>query len=266
MARHSRFYRTRSYSPVKSSRKRYFLHGIDEDIENLFLSLNEENLERVFVKYTEIHGERKAQYARRSYDGWRAKTKPLTTLILDRLLELVPPALEPSQRFEMVKKLRAVNLRKQTVFVTCEPRQWREKVLPAIAELVSSSQKASFPAYAVERLEWLTDGDTAAVQRLIAAAEEDEARVRLQYLEAEFLKIESLVAHIETSTSIQHRIEIPQGTVNVCITVVRPSLIVKRATAYWKRLGSLARESQAVAIRFKDRAKILLDHFIEHEL
>src|SRR5574337_1305433 len=40
---------------------------------------------------------------------------------------------------------------------------------------------------------WLTEGDAVAAQRLLAAAEQDEAVVRLRYLEAEFKRIDFLL-------------------------------------------------------------------------
>lgn len=122
-------------------------------------------------------------------------------------------------------------MQKESRYVSCEPNDWRNKVAPIVAELLAASHKFQLPDYAVNRIRWLTDGDTAAAQRLLAAAEQEEAAVRLRYLEAEFKRIDFLLQNIEATKVVSHTIELPQGTISVSIALPQKS--------FWSWLGDL---------------------------
>ena len=88
---------------------------------------------------------------------------------------------------------------------------------PEVAELLASSSQFKLPDSAASRIKWLTDGDAQAAQRLLAAAEEEEAVARLQHLEREFRRIDILLQNVQGQKTVSHLIQLPQGTVNVTI-------------------------------------------------
>lgn len=207
------------------------LGGIDKDIERILLSLPPVQLESVFMRYREKHGESALSYARKTYVKWKSGTVKMGGAIAERLTNLVPHVIEPHARFELVKKLRSVHLHRQHKHVTCSPSEWRSHVAAVLAELLAASHKFQLPQHVLDRVHWLTEGDAVAAQRLLAAAEQDEAAVRLQYLEADFKRIDLLLQHVKATKSMRHTIELPQGTVTVVIELPRKSL--------WSRLAEI---------------------------
>jgi len=207
------------------------LGGIDKDIEQIFFNLPSFKLESVFLRYGEKHGESALAYARKTYAKWKSGTVKMSGSVAERLINLVPRVLEGHTRFELVKKLRSAHLHKEHKYVSCLPSEWRRQVAPVVAELLAASHKFQLPQHVLDRVHWLTEGDAVASQRLLAAAEQDEAAARLRYLEAEFKRIDFLLQNIEATKSVRHTIELPQGTITVVIELPRKSL--------WGRLAEL---------------------------
>lgn len=242
------------------------ISGIDEDVERIFLNLCDDDLVRVLRRYGERHGSAALGYAKRTYYKWKTGKQRVSGMIAERLLQLVPPALNTASRFELVKKLRIAHMRKEYRSLTCSGSNWREYVLPMVENLVATSRRFELPGHVLDRVTWLADGDTAIVQQLLAAAEEDEARVRLKYLDAEFARMKSLIDQVEVSTTLEQVITIPQGTLCVSINVVKPLRAFKRATDYWAQIQKSCRRIGELAAKFRSRTVTLVKHFIEHEL
>ena len=205
--------------------------GIDCDIENIFLSLPSEKLDVVFSHYGETHGANALSYAKDTYPKWKSGSTKMSGMVAERLLNLIPAILDTATRFDLVKKLRYVHMLKVSRHVTCEPNDWRDKVAPVVAELLTASNTFQLPQNAIARVHWLADGDAAAAQRLLAAAEQEEAAVRLRFLETEFKRIDFLLQNIKASKTVSHTIELPQGTIS--ISIITPK------KAFWSRLGDL---------------------------
>lgn len=196
------------------------LGGIDKDVEEIFLNLPHARLECVFLRYGQEHGASALSYARMAYPRWKAGTTKMSGMVAERLLNLVPLSLDSSTRFELVKKLRGAHMRKERRSISCEPTDWRSRVEPIIADLLTASRKFRLPQHAVDRVRWLADGDSIAAQRLLVAAEQEEASIRLQYLEAEFKRIDAFLKAVEGTTVVNHTIELPQGT--ICVSIIPP--------------------------------------------
>ncbi|MBL9145567.1 MAG: hypothetical protein JNM99_17955 [Verrucomicrobiaceae bacterium] len=227
MSRYRRFYK-RSYGHHRASQhisERHALScslgGIDRDVEQIFLNLPDQRLEMVFLRYGREHGMSALSYARKTYSQWKSGAVKMSGSVAERLLNLVPPVLDVSVRFELVKKLRNAHMHKEHRYVTCEPQDWRMQVAPVIADLLTASDKFQLPEHAVSRVRWLAEGDAAAAQRLLAAAEQEEAAVRIRFLDAEFRRIDYLLANIKATKHVSHVIELPQGRINVAITLPR---------------------------------------------
>lgn len=225
MSRYYRGYRrrgfSRSYWSYQHVSERAQLSaisgGIDKDIERIFLSLPSHKLESVLTRYGREHGSSALSYARNTYHKWKSGSVQMSGKVAERLLNLVPTVLDSNSRFELVKKLREAHRQKINRHVQCEPHEWRTKVAPEIAQLLASSSEFKLPESALSRIRWLTDGDSQAAQSLLAAAEEEEAVARLRHLEMEFQRIDSLIQSVEGKTTVNHLIDLPQGTVSVRI-------------------------------------------------
>lgn len=203
---------------------RYTFGDVVEDVEQAFFRLTPPTLDSLFIRYGQKHGKIAESYARRSYNEWQSGQKRLTGLIAERLIELVPHHLSGHERFELIKKLRKKYIRRHTEYVTVTPDNWRNSVHQAINTVIAKSREFKLPDYLRYSATWLANGDAEAAQRLLHAAEEDEARLRAVYLEAEFKRIDLFVSHIKDTESVSHKINIPQGDISVTVTLPKQSL------------------------------------------
>jgi hypothetical protein len=193
--------------------------GIDRDIEQIFLNLPSYRLDALLIKYGRLYGEEALAYAKRTIPNWKSGKVQMSGVVAERLLNLIPPLLEASDRFELVRKLRAANLPKETRKVSCTTVNWRSVLKPVLVDLVETRRRFRLPEHLLKRVNWLAQGDVAAAQRILVMVEEDEARLRLEYLEREFRRIDDLVQQMKSTRAISHTIEIPQGTIVVTIAL-----------------------------------------------
>ncbi len=221
---YNRYYYYSEYISKRSRLSETFA-GIDRDIEHIFLSLPRHHLENIFARYKAEYGVSADKYARKTYEKWKTKTVRMSGTTAERLLNLVPPFLSTETRFELIKKLRAGHLHPVHLSLATTPETWRKDILVPIKELVTRSATFSLCNDITDRAAWLADGDIVAAQSLLAAAEQEEAIIRIRYLEAEFKRIEILVANIEQTLSASHRIVLPQGTINVTIVLPKKTLL-----------------------------------------
>lgn len=233
MARYRRYYRP-NYAARHMSERSALTHtfaGIDADIERIFLSLPSHQLEGVFARYSAAHGSKAESYARQTYEKWKSKTVKMSGQTAERLLNLVPPCLSAEARFDLIKKLRSGHLRPTHQQIVTSPQTWRHDLAEPIRNLVSRSAAFSLPDHITKRAAWLANGDTQAAQSLLAAAEQEEAVIRIRFLDAEFRRIEALILNIENTRSVTHTISLPQGT--IVVTIALPQKTLWQSVTSW---------------------------------
>lgn len=209
------------------------LGGVDKDIEKIFLTLSPSDLERILSLYARAHGASAASYARDTYAKWKSGSVKMSGQTAERLISLVPPVLPASVRFDLVKKLRASYFKKKTINVNSSPEAWMQDVLKPIQELVAASSSFSLPEYVIAKARWLADGDAKAAQQLLAAAEQEEAAIRLAYIEEEFRRIGALIQNIDTMRKITHTLKLPQG--DIVLQVELPPRTLMQKISDWLR-------------------------------
>lgn len=207
--------------------------GIDRDIELIFLSLPARDLSKVLAEYGSIHGIKAEQYARNTYQKWSSGATKMSGQTAARLLELLPPVLSAAQRFDLVKKLRAHCFQRKVVRIQSSPATWRQDLVKPLQELVNSSVAFTIPERLQDKATWLTAGDVAAAHSLLAAAELDEAAIRIAYVEEEMRRIEALMTNIDTTRRLTHTLTLPQGDITLHVELPQRTLM-QRLTG-WMR-------------------------------
>ncbi len=160
--------------------------GIDKEVEIIFLALPTYKLDLVFQLYGQQHGKRALTYAKRTYALWQSGSVRMSGEIAQRLLNFVPIVLDTETRYKWVRKLRSMYLHKVHRKVSCTLSNWFKRVTPVVADVINSSSRFQLPAPIIEKINWLTEGDALAAQKILAAAEMDEANVRTQFLAVEY--------------------------------------------------------------------------------
>lgn len=199
--------------------------GIDRDVERLFLALDPYSLEVLFQAYTSHYGGSAGAYARKTYPNWQSGAVRMSGEVAERLLNLLPPRLPYSVRYDLVKKLRNANFRPMTRHVRTTPERWREDLRPAIEEVVAHGETASLSDRLKGRVSWLANGDVAAAEALMSEAIREESLSRLAYLKVEFQRLDAIIAQLgEYQTAVTHAIELPQGSIQVHIAIPKVSM------------------------------------------
>ena len=209
--------------------------GIDEDIEAIFLNLSPGQLTGLFQEYEGRHGWNAAAYTRKTYPKWKSGSVMLSGQTALRLLDLLPPYLSSDIRYELIRKLRRHCIARSSVRVSCEPANWRETIDPAVEAVISHSRSQELPLHVTSVATWLTNNDSRAAEKLLVAAEEEEALIRTRLLAQEFARIDSLVqAYDKSRPAISHIISLPQGEIHV--TIGSHHTLGARLLAFLRRL------------------------------
>lgn len=220
--------RRRYYGSHHVSKRRHLTHifgGIDEDVERAFFALPSFELEALFMEYGSQYGNSAESYARRTYPQWKNGTTKLSGQTAQRLLELLPPRLSRQARYDLIAKLRKHYLKRAKEYVSTPPESWREHVIPAVEKVIAASGAFKLPDELYEKATWLADGDTETVHRILQSIEQEEARQRTAYLNAEFKRIEVFVVNVKNTQAVSHTISIPQGEIHVTIQMQKPAFL-----------------------------------------
>jgi len=234
------YYRSyrRNWSRFHDSKRaglRRVFGGIEKEIWAIFLSLPPYYREGLFKKYGAVFGPSKEQYARNAYPDWQARKVQPSAQTLERLVELLPPFLSESQRFDLLRKLRSHHLKRKQLSLVTTPDKWRNDLRPMIEEQFEHGKDFEIPAHVQERASWLADGNTQVAMKMLRAIELEEAQVRLVRVEDEFRRIELLLENVKYLQPVYHQIVLPQGDIHVTIHHRQKSALEK--------LGSMLRST-----------------------
>ena len=111
--------------------------GIDKDIEEMFLSLENSALNALLANYSKKFGKSAESYARTTYQKWQSGSVKMSGQTASRLLELLPPLLPASAKFELIKKLRHGHFKKRAFYIKAGVDNWRQSLINAIQEFVA---------------------------------------------------------------------------------------------------------------------------------
>src|SRR4030042_4084045 len=151
MAAYYRRYRSRTnwsaYHTNQRNQLTSLFAGIDKDIESIFLNLDRNSLESIFLQYGKKYGNNAEKYARNTFPKWKNGATRLSGQTAGRLLNLLPPLLSQNKRYELVKKLRDyyMNKRQSTEHVTTSPDLWKQDLVPIIDRIVEKSSNFKLP-------------------------------------------------------------------------------------------------------------------------
>ncbi|MGA2541106.1 MAG: hypothetical protein ABSG78_06030 [Verrucomicrobiota bacterium] len=191
--------------------------GIERDILQVFLTLPSFAREGLLSRYGQKYGRQPEAYARKTYPAWQSGSIQPAGTTVERLIELVPPYLSETQRFDLIRKLRMHHLKRKDLHLTTTPGGWRDELAALAQQIIEHGAQCELPPEVYEKATWLTNGDAAAARKLIQVIDEEEARLRLSFIEAEFKRIEYLVETVQNAEPVRHTIELPQGSIFVTI-------------------------------------------------
>jgi hypothetical protein len=195
-------------------------------IKALFLQSDIYTLDKILNDYAEVHGVGKANYAQDTFLKWKSGATNMSGQTLERLLDLVPKHLTPSQRIELAELVWThfdrISHRPKSEFVTVDiddPEPGMLVVEDAIKRRCEERSIDDFSDNIIRALTWLADDDMSVFRNLKLRIEEVRTHEAEVASERELDQLWDLLDGDDIDV-IRQTIELPDG--NIVVTITRP--------------------------------------------
>lgn len=188
------------------------------EIRQAFEKLDKDALDELFSDYGAIHGDAAEKYARKTFPSWKRGATKLSGQTMERLVELVPPYLEPRQRFSILRSVLKLHKKSgawRTIKINVtEPAQGFTELQQALDSMSHNDVLAHLPKEVMKAASWLYDDDITATRAMLAEAE----RLENDMIRASATReIELLRRTISTGQvkAASYNVAMPAGRLNV---------------------------------------------------
>ena len=188
-----------------------------QDIKRAFFNLDPSSLPELFAEYEETYGASAANYARRTFPNWKSGRVDLSGKTMERLIELVPPYLEPEERYALLVKVLKVHRSvagHQVRINLYEPAQGFQELNTLLGNLRHTDTLAYLPDKVMRAARWLYNNDITAARSMLAQADRAENEiVRARAIE----ELEQLKQLISSGTvdEATYQVTLPSGSLTV---------------------------------------------------
>lgn len=190
------------------------------EIRKAFLALEEDALDELFNDYGAIYGASAESYARKTFPSWKSGKTSLSGQTLERLVELVPPYLEPEQRMELVKLLAKQHEPRhgkpyRSVRINIEdPDQAFAEIEEVLRTMESEDVLAHIPEHVMKAASWLYDDDVTAARAVLAEARraQNDIMKKAACRELDLLKRTISSGQVKMAN---YSVDLPAGTLSV---------------------------------------------------
>lgn len=193
---------------------------VAEKIAKILLELPSATLEEMFTVYRAKYGEGAYLYAKRTVGKWQRKSPTAMGQTLIRLLELLPPSVDPEVKFAIVEALRDVSLRRQR-FIRMKLRFRADGdltlLLDRLMDAVESNYQASMPPSLFDSYHWINEKDGAAYWEIQRKAERDRLSEQALDFYAKAALLQRFRCSVTIPLGIRMFFEIPGATIHVSI-------------------------------------------------
>ena len=180
MARYYIDYDPRGYTKPKHTVLAEMFGEAVNDIKKDFLWLDDEELECLLEEYGNKYGASAASYARRTFPKWKKGAVELSGKTMERLIELVPPYLSSSERYELLVKVlkqhKKVTTRQVRINLYQPDKGFRE-LNDVLSSLKAADQLAYLPAEVMRAATWLYNNDITSARAMLAQADRAENNI-----------------------------------------------------------------------------------------
>lgn len=194
--------------------------AVVEEIRKAFLALEDDALDELLKDYGAIHGDSAESYARKTFPAWKSGKTGLSGQTLERLVELVPPYLEPEQRMELTKLLAQKHEPRHgkpynNIRVNIEePGNAFTEIEAALTEMDTQDVLAHIPEHVMKAATWLYDDDVTAARAVLADAKRAENEIMKKAARREIDLLKRTIASGQVKTA-NYSVELPAGTLSV---------------------------------------------------
>lgn len=209
---------------LSSGMKRFYNRGDDKkrfhdsEITRVLLGLKDDSLSELMDLYAEQFGKGPARYARRTLSKWKdGKVRPASRTF-ERFLIVLPKTMSYDLKCEVLRRFMEEYAAKEHYELTVTPDDWMSKLDPLIEGMIDRAFTAQLPAELESKLQWLSDGDIQAAQKMLRAAHAEESRIMVGTLHEEFENIAMLLDHKDLKPKVTHVLKFPYGSIKLNVS------------------------------------------------
>ena len=215
-----RSWRGRDYAPPKYVTLNSFFGPAVGKIKSAFFKIDKDALDELFDDYGAIYGSAAERYARQTFPKWRSGATQLSGQVMERLIELVPPYLEPARRLELlteVVRYHKPRKRVQTIVVDLKsPEKGIANIEAALAEMNVVDPLAHVPENVMNAAKWLYDDDMTVARAVIAEVEARENAMMKEHALREISLLERTIKAGQVKAA-SYTVEMPAGKLAVVV-------------------------------------------------
>lgn len=140
------------------------------EIKNTFLNLDSTSLAELFNEYEKQYGAKAANYAKNTLPKWRNGETKMSGQTAERIINLVPPYLTTSKRYELVKTLCQHHRKKDYRTVRVDPKDLsttESSIRSEISHFRELASQENLPDRVFESINWLNNYDTVIARKMV---------------------------------------------------------------------------------------------------
>ncbi len=147
------------------------------EIKTIFFALGPEKLNLVFTLFEQSSGSEARKYAEKTFAKWRDGTVQMSGPKAVHLVQLVPKVLSTEEKFSLVQKLWRNYDRKPPIYLTFHPDSNLDGLVQVLTNRIEESLNNRIPESVKQRLSWLYDEDSQAIEECLRQLEDAESRI-----------------------------------------------------------------------------------------
>lgn len=187
------------------------------EILRTLLGLDDHSLKELLRLYRAEFGPGPARYAKRTYSKWKNGDVRPSGQTFRRFMLHLPKVMSFELKCEILRHLMEEYCSRTEYELTVSTDDWEETLTPIVTEMIEKAYTAELPAEIEERLKWLADGEMLIARDILRRSQVEEGRIAVSKLRSEFEGIEKLFAEVDGRPKVNHRLELPYGTIALTI-------------------------------------------------
>ncbi len=189
------------------------------EIRTAFLNLTDDALDELLKDYGAIYGSSAERYARKTYTLWKSGKTNLSGQTLERLVEFVPPYLEPEQKIHLVRMIAVKHEQKPAHYKTVsinlkEPGNAYLEIDTLLHQMDTEDVLAHLPEHVMKAATWLYDDDVTAARAILAESKRTQNEIMKTSARREIDLLKRTISSGQIK-SANYRIELPSGILQI---------------------------------------------------
>jgi hypothetical protein len=191
--------------------------NLETKLVKTLLNLDKEKLTELFSLYKKEFGAGAANYAKKTYQKWKAGEVQPNNHTYHRLLITLPKIMDYDLKCEVLRCFMEEYCSKQNYELSVYTDNWEDSLTPLVKELINKPYSAEIPKEVSKKLHWLSNGEMLIAQDLLRKSQVEESKIAVSMLKDEFANIENLLEKTDNQSKIHHTLNFPYGTITVKI-------------------------------------------------